>query len=185
MTEKLSENFTLEELIYSDTAKARGIDNSPTALHKKILKHTCEYLLEPLRKYLNDKYKEYNGKKVKKVILKITSGYRSATLNTAVGGVPTSQHSKGEAADLEAIVIYTNNVRAVLPYNVLYEDIKAAVRAKIISVDQCIQERTFDKVKKVWIYWIHISHHNAGKMRDRREFWKYDNGMYMLDTRIN
>ena len=113
MSEKLSENFTLDELIYSDTAKAKGINNVPTALHKKILKHTCQYMLEKLRALLNEKYKEYKGKKVKQVILKVTSGYRGEKLNTAVGGASNSQHCCGEATDLEAQVVYTNEVRAV------------------------------------------------------------------------
>ena len=73
MAEYLSEHFTLDEMIYSDTAKAKKINNSPTEIHKKVLKHTCQYLLEPLRALLNEKYKIYNGKKVKKVTIKVTS----------------------------------------------------------------------------------------------------------------
>ena len=39
MSEHLSPNFTLEELTYSSTAKAKGISNVPTEIHKKTLKH--------------------------------------------------------------------------------------------------------------------------------------------------
>lgn len=34
--------------------------------------------------------------------IKVTSGYRSPRLNAAVGGVKTSQHEKGQAADITA-----------------------------------------------------------------------------------
>lgn len=181
MSEKLSENFTLDELIYSDTAKAKGINNVPTALHKKILKHTCQYMLEKLRALLNEKYKEYKGKKVKQVILKVTSGYRGEKLNTAVGGASNSQHCCGEATDLEAQVVYTNEVRAVIPYNELYEDIKTWVKAKKMSVDQCIQEAARDRNTGAWYYWVHCSHSNRGASCDRKQFLKFRNGMYSND----
>lgn len=181
MSEKLSENFTLDELIYSDTAKAKGINNTPTALHKKILKHTCQYMLEKIRALLNEKYKEYKGKKVKQVILKVTSGYRSEKLNTAVGGSPTSQHCNGSACDLEAQVVYTNGVRAVIPYDELYENIKTWVKAGKMSVDQCIQEAAKDKKTGAWYYWVHASHHPSGRTVDRRQFLKFKNGMYSND----
>ena len=176
MEEKLSENFTLKELTYSDTAKAKGINNLPTEVHKKVLKHTCQFLLEPLRRLLNDKYKEYKGKRVKNVALKITSGYRSVKLNTAVGGSSTSQHAKGEAVDCEATIVYIDGTRAVLPYTELYENIKMWVRAKRISVDQCIQERSGNAV------WVHISHSSWGASKDRKQFLKFNNGTYQIDS---
>lgn len=181
MAEHLSENFTLEEMLYSETANAKKIPNKPTAVHKKTLKHTCQYCLEKLRSLLNEKYKEYKGKKVKEVGINVTSGYRSSQLNAAVGGSTTSQHCTGEAADIEATIVYTNGRKEVLPYNELYEDIKGFVKAKKMSVDQCIQERSFDKVKKVWIYWVHISHSAWGSTKDRKQFLKYNNGMYSMD----
>lgn len=175
LSEKLSENFTLEEFIHSETAIAKKISNKPSAIHKKIMKHTCQYLLEPLRKLLNEKYKEYKGKKVKEVGLKVTSGYRSAKLNAAVGGATTSSHCNGSAADIEAVLTYMNGVKAVLPYNELYEDIKAWVKAEKISVDQLIREKSGNAV------WCHVSHHPSGKTKDRRQFLIYEFGMYRLD----
>ena len=181
MTEKLSEHFTYEELIYSETAKAKGIDNTPPSLFKAVLKHTAQYMLEPLRKLLNEKYKEYKGKKVKCVTLRVTSGYRSAKLNAAVGGQTNSQHCKGEAADIEATIVYTNGRKVILPYNELYESIKAWVKSARMSVDQCIQEAAKDKKTGAWYYWVHVSHNNAGATRDRRQFLKFNNGTYTLD----
>lgn len=181
MAEYLSKHFTLEELIYSDTAKAKHIDNIPAPIFKSILKHTCDYMLEKVRALLNEKYKEYKGKKVKEVSIKITSGYRCYLLNAAVGGVSSSQHCKGEAADIEASVVYTNGKRVVLPYNELYEDIKAWVKAGKVSIDQCIMERAYDKATKSWYYWVHVSHSSWGSTKDRREFFKYNNGAYTKD----
>ena len=177
MPEHLSPNFTLEEMIYSDTAKAKRINNSPTEVHKKVLKHTCQYLLEPLRALLNAKYKVYKGKKVKQVGLKVTSGYRSAALNAAIpGSSKTSQHCKGEAADLQAKIVFTDGTSATLPYTELYENIKQWVKEGKLSVDQCIQEKSGTSV------WVHASHSAWGKSKDRRQFLKYLNGKYTLDV---
>ena len=52
----LSEHFTLEEFTYSDTAKAYSIKNTPTPVHLNTMKHTCVYLLEPLRTLLTKKF---------------------------------------------------------------------------------------------------------------------------------
>ena len=175
MTEKLSEHFTLEELVYSDTAKAKKIQNTPLPVHKKTLAHTCEYCLEKIRALLNEKYKEYKGNKVKQVTIKVTSGYRCPKLNAAVGGAPTSQHVRGECADIEAVVIYTNGKREVLPFNVLYEDIKAWVKEGRLSVDQCIQEQNSAGAK-----WVHVSLKDQIK-NSRGQFLKYNNGMYVMD----
>ena len=178
MAENLSEHFTLAELTHSDTAKAKGIDNTPSTYHKKILKHTCTYLLEKIRTLLNEKYKTYNKKKVKQVILRITSGYRSSKLNQAVGGSNTSQHCKGEAADIEAILVFTNGTRYVLPYTELYSDIKQWTIEKKISVDQCIQEHAGNAS------WVHVS--LPPQIKDcRKQFLIFDRGMYRLDCDLD
>ena len=178
MAEKLSEHFTLDEMTYSATAKANRISNIPVGTHKKVLQHTCIYLLEPLRALLNDKYKEYGGKRVKCVSLRITSGYRGPALNKAVGGVSTSEHCLGQAADCEAVLVFMDGVKKVLPYTELYESIKAWVKEGRFSVNQCIQEKSGSAV------WVHVSHHAAGRTKDKREFLKYDGRTYRLDVRL-
>lgn len=86
----LTKNFTLEELTRSATARKQGIDNTATdPLIRSALLHLAVNILQPLRNAI--------GKP-----LKINSGYRCPDLNKAVGGVPTSQHTKGEAADVAA-----------------------------------------------------------------------------------
>ena len=83
----ITKNFTLEEFVHSDTAIAKGIKNEPGSREKLAITNLCAKLLQPLREAI--------GKSIS-----INSGYRCPELNKAVGGVPTSQHVKGEAADL-------------------------------------------------------------------------------------
>ena len=85
--EKLSENFDLEELTRSDKAKELGITNEPGEKELAALRELVSRTIQPLRDKLG-------------VPIHVNSGYRCPELNKAVGGVPTSQHQKGEAADL-------------------------------------------------------------------------------------
>ena len=169
---KLSEHFTLEEFTYSDTAKKLGIKNEPTAVHLNTMKHTCQYLLEPLRALLAIEYKT-------PVYLKITSGYRSALLNSKIPGASnTSAHCKGEAADLDAYYMKDGKKISIL-YTTLYSLIKKWVKEKKLSVDQCICERNLAGAT-----WVHVSTSAWGKTRDRRQFLKYNGRTYTVDTVI-
>lgn len=85
---KLSNNFTLAEMSHSNTAKARRMENTPDAGQTENLRRLVVHLLQPLR----DIYKEP---------FIINSGFRSPAVNKAVGGVPASQHTKGQAADVQ------------------------------------------------------------------------------------
>lgn len=85
--EKLSENFDLEEFTRSDKAKELGITNEPREKELAALRELVSRTIQPLRDKLG-------------VPIHVNSGYRCPELNKAVGGVPTSQHQKGEAADL-------------------------------------------------------------------------------------
>lgn len=89
MATKLSENFTLEEMLVSSTAKKYGIDNTPDATAKANMSILCNKLLQPIR-----------NKFGKSII--VTSGYRCPTLNVRIGGAKTSQHMKGQAADINS-----------------------------------------------------------------------------------
>lgn len=80
--------FSLDELCHSDTAKAEGIDNTPSEEVKKNLEALIENVLDPLR--------EAYGKPIY-----INSGYRCPALNKAVGGVDNSFHTKGYACDID------------------------------------------------------------------------------------
>ena len=168
----LTEHFTLEEFTYSDTAKRLGINNEPPMVMVGTLKHTCQYLLEPLRALLNIKYvgRIINKKTVKSVILKITSGYRCEKLNTKVGGAKNSQHTSGEAADLETVFIFTDGSKQALNYMALYSDIKQFNTDGLLSIDQCIQEKAGNAV------WVHISYSILGASRNRKQFFSLNKG---------
>ena len=86
----LSANFTLKELTKSDTATRLGLDNTPDEQALENLKILCEKVLQPVR--------EHFGKSVT-----VNSGYRSPESNAAVGGSKTSDHCKGQAADIEIV----------------------------------------------------------------------------------
>ena len=81
--------FTIEELTYSQTAVKKGIRNETTPeVEQNLIALVC-VVLDPAR--------EKWGKPIH-----VSSGYRCPELNKAVGGVPTSQHLKGEAVDITA-----------------------------------------------------------------------------------
>lgn len=139
-TEKrLSPNFTLGEMIASDTAKKLKIDNSPTLLVIVHLEELCKNLLQPIR--------DAWGKPIK-----VTSGYRCYRLNRAVGGSPTSAHPLGWAADIKpASGSYAEFEKFVINFLKEHPEIK---------FDQAIRERS-GKSK-----WLHLGFKNgAGKQR--------------------
>jgi hypothetical protein len=85
---KLSNYVSLSEVTKSDTAKRKGISNEPTPEHLENLKTICTEVF--------DKVREHFG-----VPIYISSGYRSAALNKAIGGSSTSDHNLGRALDLD------------------------------------------------------------------------------------
>jgi len=124
---KLTDNFTLNEFVSSPTARRLGIDNTPQPEHIAQLQKLCTRLLQPLRTLYGEPFR-------------INSGYRSPALNKAVGGVPTSQHAKGQAAD----------VSVKNPRNLLTELLKSR-----LHFDQAILYPTF----------LHLSYNAANNRR--------------------
>ena len=80
-------HFSIQELCKSATASSRRIDNTPSVQVVKNLTELVRNILDPLREAWG-------------APIRVSSGYRSTMLNRAVGGVPSSQHVKGEAADI-------------------------------------------------------------------------------------
>ena len=78
----LSKDFTLEELIRTST----GLDNTPSEEEIENLRSLCVNVLQPARDALGP--------------IKITSGFRAPAVNAKIGGASSSQHVKGQAADL-------------------------------------------------------------------------------------
>lgn len=85
---QLTANFSLEELVKSETALRKNLPNNPTVEVVQSLNLLCEKVLQPIR--------DHYGKGVK-----VNSGYRAPEVNAAVGGSKTSDHCKGQAADIE------------------------------------------------------------------------------------
>lgn len=127
----ITKNLTLQELIDSNTAKAKGIDNSPTNEHLRNLIEIANNIFQPLRDGI--------GKPIR-----ISSGYRSEKLNKAVGGSKTSQHNKGQALDLVATTGFTNKD--------IFDYIK-----KNLEFDQMIWEFGTDKNPD----WVHVSYNKG------------------------
>lgn len=126
--QKLSNNFTLEELTWSDTANKYHINNTPSEEIINKLKNLATEVLQPIRDVYNKP-------------IKISSGYRCPELNKKIGGVRNSQHVLGEAADLVVGSIKDNLE--------LFNLIKKMVQENKITVGQLINEC---KGK-----WIHVS----------------------------
>ena len=84
----LTKNFTLAEMVKSDTALRHDMDNTPGEIEIANLKVLCEKVLQPVR----DNF----GKGVK-----VNSGFRHPEVNAKVGGSKTSDHCKGMAGDIE------------------------------------------------------------------------------------
>lgn len=119
-------NFTINELVKSPTAERLHIDNNPSGVIIMRLTELIRTILQPIR----DAY----GKPIY-----VSSGYRCEKLNKAVGGVPTSQHVRGEAADL---YVKGDNKE-------LFIVIKKLIDEGKITVGQLIDEYNYK--------WIHIS----------------------------
>ena len=86
----LSANFTLKELIKSDTATRLGLDNTPDDEALENLKTLCEKVLQPVREHFDKS-------------VSVNSAYRSPESNAAVNGSKSSDHCKGMAADIEIV----------------------------------------------------------------------------------
>jgi len=84
----LTANFTLHEMVKSETALRQGLDNTPGDVEIAALRLLAEKVLQPVR--------DHYGKGVK-----VNSGFRHPNVNAAVGGSRTSDHCRGMAADIE------------------------------------------------------------------------------------
>jgi uncharacterized protein YcbK (DUF882 family) len=85
---QLTNNFSLAEMVKSDTALRHDMDNTPGEAEIENLKRLCEKVLQPVREHF-------------KTGVKVNSGFRHPDVNAKVGGSKTSDHCKGQAADIE------------------------------------------------------------------------------------
>ena len=135
---KISDHITYAEAIHSQTAKRKGIDNTPNPNQVETMKLTAEKIFEPLRKWVGGP-------------IKVNSFFRSAELNTAIGGSKTSQHCKGQAIDIDDV--YGNKTNAEM-YNWIKDN---------LNFDQMIWEFGTDDNPD----WVHISYVGEDENRNR------------------
>lgn len=135
---KLSEHFNLSEFTKSDYAIRNNIGNTPSEDIVGKLKELCLKVLEPVRHLL--------GKPVK-----VNSGYRGSALNKAIGGSESSQHCKGEAADIEILGQDNRELAIWIKNN--------------CDFDQLILEFYDPKEKDPNSGWVHVSYVSCQKNR--------------------
>jgi hypothetical protein len=144
---QLSANLSLAEVIRSETAKRRGISNMPTAEHIENFKKLAANIFQPIR--------EHFGKPIL-----ISSGYRSAELNKAIGGSLSSQHCSGEAIDIDMDGTDITNAQ-------IFHYIKDN-----LNFDQIIWEFGTDKNPD----WVHVSFSASKPQRKQMLVAKKVNG---------
>lgn len=135
---KLTTNLSLAEVTYSATALRKGIANEPTVTHLINLKAVAENIFQPCRNHF--------GKP-----LRVTSGYRSKELNKAIGGSNNSQHSKGEALDMQSTEGYTNR------------DLFMFIKDHL-EFDQLIGEFPDDMGEFAWVHCSYKTEGNRGEV---------------------
>ena len=142
--------FSIKELTASVKATQLGIKNEPSKAALTNLESLVLNILDPLRA-------AWGG------AIKVTSGYRSAALNKAVGGSPSSAHRYGLAADI---------VPADKRIGVFKAFVVKWLKDNAINFDQYIDEVGGGSE------WVHIGIKSPSG-NQRRQFLKYRNGHYM------
>ena len=141
---KLSEHFTLAEM----TKTSYNIKNVPDETQVENLKRLCSWL-EMLRSEWNRRYGEGNDPII------INSGFRSETVNNVIGGVATSNHLTGCAADIRVA------------------GMEQLIRYATILLDVSDQSREdFDELLLEYSprggYWLHFAVKSKGNRRKVR-----------------
>mgnify|MGYP003624946987 CR=1 FL=1 len=135
---KISDHITYAEAIHSNTAKRRGIDNTPNEKQIESMKLISEKIFEPLRSWCGGP-------------IKVNSFFRSVSLNEELGGAASSQHCKGQAMDIDDVYGRKSNAEM---YHYIKDNLK---------YDQIIWEFGTDTQPN----WIHISYVSEEENRNR------------------
>jgi hypothetical protein len=133
---QISKHLSLAEVSRSETAKRRGINNTPSGEHLENFKKLAENIFEPIREHFG-------------VPIHISSGYRSKELNAAVGGSSSSQHCQGEAIDIDMDGTSITNAEI---FNYIKDN---------LNFDQLLWEFGNDTNPD----WVHVSYESTGKQR--------------------
>ena len=135
----ITEHVSYREVIRSDTAKRKGIENIPTKRQLVRIRILCREIFEPLREYLG-------------VPVFLSSVFRSSELNEALSGSENSQHlaDNGAAMDLDADIFRDTTNKEIGDF----------IRNTLIF-DQLI----YEDWKGDDYAWIHVSY-NKGENRN-------------------
>ena len=139
----LSKHFTLREFTKSQTAERKGIINEPNEDQIESMEQLCENVLEKIRSAFAKP-------------ININSGYRSVALCEAIGSKSTSQHCKGQAADIEIYGVSNYELAKYIEKN--------------LNFDQLILE-CWDGVDPN-SGWVHVSY--VGKNVNRKDVLTYN-----------
>ena len=134
----ISKHISYKEGVYSITSIRKGIDNTPNNEQLNNMELIAEKIFEPLREWVGGP-------------IKINSFFRSAELNTAIGGSKTSQHCKGQAMDIDDTFGRATNAE-------MYHFIK-----EHLDFDQIIWEFGDDDNPN----WVHVSYVSPEKNRKK------------------
>ena len=140
--------FSIKELTKSATAQRKGIKNDPSIQEVANLTALVEKVLDPLR--------EAYGRPII-----VTSGYRCEKLNKAVGGAASSQHVKGQAADIRSMDDTPEENRKLFDL---------IVKLKL-PFDQLINEYGYD--------WVHVSYGPRNRRQKLKAMKKNGRTVYM------
>lgn len=135
---QISKHLSLAEVSRSETAKRKGINNTPSGEHLENFKKLAENIFEPIREHFA-------------VPIHISSGYRSKELNASIGGASSSQHCSGEAIDIDM---------DGSPSGVSNADVFKYIKDNL-NFDQLIWEFGSDSNPD----WVHVSYESTGKQR--------------------
>ena len=135
---KISDHITYAEAIHSNTAKRKGIDNTPSEAQVTAMKLLAEKIFEPLREWVGGP-------------IKVNSFFRSEALNESIGGASSSQHCKGQAIDIDDV--YGKKTNADM-YHWIQQN---------LDYDQMIWEFGTDMQPN----WIHVSYVSEEKNRNK------------------
>lgn len=135
---QISKHLSLAEVSRSETAKRKGINNTPSGEHLENFKKLAENIFEPIREHFA-------------VPIHLSSGYRSKELNAAIGGASSSQHCSGEAIDIDM-----DGSASGVSNKDVFNYIKDH-----LNFDQLIWEFGTDDAPD----WVHVSYESTGKQR--------------------
>ena len=144
-------NFTIAEMVHSSTAEKLNIDNNPPLLVRVHLTETIT-LLESIRSEWG-KYCEANN--LGTPAIRVSSGYRSPELNKAVGGVKTSAHVLGYAAD-------------IVPVNGKQDEFETFMAEMFAKKGYAYDQIIVEKSKSA--RWVHVGYKKADGSQRRQCF---------------